>query len=279
MSVSALERLFGYSEKGIGGDIEFSDFLRSVGYAFLHYELPYVPVSSDVKEFLRKAGIRCRVSAFLSLLLGAIRIYEERQSFRTSIFPPVNLFRPFGISDEAICRYIGLSGLLVLIAKTNPRSSIDGVVSVQKILTSACKGAVTFRRVSPCPGRFSGFSSPHTPFVSGKSRTFIGHSRLLPFRVMYREADVEKLRLRGLSYADLGMFLRTLRSISLSLRQSGQNAICGSEIMEEFLSSFHILSVLGDKFSGCVFSVNPDTGFFSIESSGGEDFLLLVSDE
>lgn len=279
MSVSIMERLFGYSEKSIEGDFEFSDFLQKVGQAFLRYELPaYVPAPDDVKEFLRVAGIRCRVPAFLSLLLGAIRIYEERKSFRVSNLPLAGLFQPFGISDEAICRYVGLSGLVVVVSKISSGSSIDGVVSVQRILTSNCKGAVTFRRTSPCTDQFSGFSSLHTSAMSAKYRPSGKRSCSLPVRVAYRHEDAAELHLRGFSPFELGMFLRALLSVVLSLRQNGRDAILGSEITEERSNFLDILYGLRDKASGCVFSVNPDTGFFVVEFLSGEDFLLLVSD-
>lgn len=271
---SVQEWLFGRPFKGVGDTFRFQEFLQNVGRAFLCRELPpNVPAPRDVKDSLRSMGLQCRVPAFLSLFLGAVRIYEEDHHFLQPKSLPTEIFRPFGIQDEDICDYIGLAGIVILIAKTSEHSSMDGVVGAQPIRTSRCRGSVTFRRREPQKLPIS-LSEMRSSSISDRVLG-IGFQKL-PHRVTYRNDEAFHLLLRGFSHYELGVFFRFLLGVARDLFRWKENSICGIDIAERFPTSFDV-SCLFDRASGCVFSVNPESGFITVEHcGGGEDFLLFV---
>lgn len=271
---SVQEWLFGHPFEGVEDVFRFQEFLQNVGRAFLYRELPsHVSASWDVKGVLRSMGIQCRVPAFFSLFLGAVRIYEEDHHFLQPKVPPTEIFLPFGIRDEDIRDYIGLSGIVISIAKTSEHSSMDGVVGVQPIYTSRCRGSVTFRRRAPqhfpvsLPGMRASGRSDRVPSIGFQK---------LPHRVTYRSDEAFHLLLRGFSHSELGVFFRFLLSVARDLFYRNEDSVCGIDIAERFPTSFGV-SCLLDKASGCVFLVNPESGFITVEHcGGGEDLLLFV---
>lgn len=270
---SVQEWLFGHPLGGVE-DFQFQDFLQNVGRAFLYRELPsHVPASRDVKDSLRRMGLQCRVPAFLSLFLGAVRLYEESRRFIQPKFPPTEIFLPYGICDEDIFEHLGLQGVVISVAKISRYSSVDGIVDVQRICTSRCRGSVTFRRRDP---RDFPTSLPRARVSGMSDRSFSIDFRRFPHRVTYRSDETFHLLLRGFSHYELGVFFRLLLSAARNLFCQNENSICGADIIERSSASLDV-SYLFDKASGCVFSVNPESGFITVEHcGGGEDFLLFV---
>ena len=271
---SMQEWLFGCSFEGAEDVFRFQEFLQNVGRAFLYHELPpHVPASREVKNALRSWGIKCRVPAFLSLLLGAVRLYEESHRFLQLKFPPTGIFRSLGISDEDIRNYVGLRGVVFSVAKTSEHSSIDGIVGVQRIFTSQCQGSVTFRRREPC---YLPISLLETQSLSGRCQVPGIGLQQLPRRVTYRNEELSRIVSRGLSPSEVGVLFRVLLHVATELLRQNEDSICGVDIVEEFSTSFDISRLL-EKASGCVFLINPKSGFIRIEHcGGGEDFLLFV---
>lgn len=271
---SMQEWLFGRSFEGAEDVFRFQEFLQNVGRAFLYHELPpYVPASREVKDALRRWGIKCRVPALLSLFLGAVRVYEESHRFLQPKFPPTRIFRPFGISDEDIRDYVGLRGVVFSVAKTSKHSSIDGIVDVQRIFTSQCQGSVTFRRREPC---HLPIPLLETQLLSGRGRIPGIGLRQLPRRVTYRNEELSQMVSRGLSSSEVGVLFRVLLRVATELLHQNEDSICGIDIVEEFPVSFDVSRLL-EKASGCVFLINPKSGFITVEHCGeGEDFLLFV---
>ncbi|QQR77989.1 MAG: hypothetical protein IPJ67_02485 [Candidatus Moraniibacteriota bacterium] len=273
---SSLNWLFGCSDRDDeeGDDSHFYEFLRKVGNAFLYHELPsHVPISWEMKETLRTFGIQCGVPAFLRLFLGAVRKYEEDHGFRQPKLPPRELLAPFGISDDMVVQYVGLSGVVLVIAKTGPHSSIDSVVDVQRIRTTRCRGVVTFRRKDP--DQSSVVSSARLSF--GLSTHIAGcNLSTLPKRVTYRQDNALQMFSRGFSPVELGVFFRVLLCVAAQLLYCDESDICGADILKRFPMSPDIASLL-HRASGCIFSINPIAGVVLLDDSGrGEDFILLV---
>lgn len=273
---SSLDRLFGCSDRDDeeGDDSHFYEFLRRVGNAFLYHELPsHVSISWEMKETLRTFGIQCGVPAFLRLFLGAVRKYEEDHGFRQPKLPPIGLLTPFGISDDMVVRYIGLSGVILVIAKTGPHSSIDSVVDVQRIRTTRCRGAVTFRRKDP--DQSSVVLSARSSFGLSTQIAGCGLSAL-PKRLTYHHDDALQMFSRGFSPVELGIFFRILLHIAVQLLHRNESAICGVDVIKRFPMSPDVASLL-HRASGCIFSINPIAGVVLVAYSGrGEDFILLV---
>ncbi len=274
---SNLNWLFGCSDRDgeEGDDSHFYEFLRRTGNAFLYHELPsHVPISWEMKETLRTFGIQCGIPAFLRLFLGAVRKYEEDHGFRQPKLPPRELLSPFGISDDMVVRYMGLSGVILVIAKIGPHSSIDSVVDVQRIRTTRCRGAVTFRRKDPNQDSVA-VSLERSSFGLSTQIAGCGLSAL-PKRVTYRQDDALQMFSRGFSPVELGVFFRILLHVAVQLLHRNESAICGADILKRFSMSPDIASLL-HRASGCIFSINPIAGVVLLEDSGrGEDFILLV---